>query len=390
MDKMKLIISLLILALGVGGFAAWTFYTEKQSLKSERDSLSAELKQKKEDYSNLNDSYSSLNTEKQELERRLSSISDQLSVVERERDGLASKYKEASLQNDLLAEKVEELMAKPKISVESMTPSGQASIASEEYWADFVKAKAQLESELEGLKEKLAEQTDGSVELEKKNKEIAIKIDEITKERDRLEEEIRFKERTIGIMSKDLVNEREARQNALEELKVLRSENLKMKRESVLVNKEKSTLQNDFNEVLKKKQVLESKISEIENVVREKTLAFDSLQDHLQRAIKTGKQVTSAETASVELPPIVVKPDTSGIEGLRGEVIAVNPQEKFVIVDIGESQGVRPGIILRVLRGSKDIGSVEVIETRREISAADIKELSTGLLIQEGDVVVSK
>ena len=86
----------------------------------------------------------------------------------------------------------------------------------------------------------------------------------------------------------------------------------------------------------------------------------------------------------------MVKPEAPGLKGLRGEVIAVNKEEKFVVVDIGEASGVRPGTLLKVMRGDSEIATLEVIETRREISAADVKEVAGGVTLREGDIVISR
>ena len=75
---------------------------------------------------------------------------------------------------------------------------------------------------------------------------------------------------------------------------------------------------------------------------------------------------------------------------MRGEVIAANHEENFVIIDLGKISGIEPGMQLKVVRGSKDIGLIEVIEVRKEISAADIKKSLDVTKIQEGDVVVNK
>ncbi|MCM8787714.1 MAG: hypothetical protein NC935_06665, partial [Candidatus Omnitrophica bacterium] len=193
------------------------------------------------------------------------------------------------------------------------------------------------------------------------------------------------------IMSRDLVSEREGRKLAIEELNKLRSENVSLKRELILANNEKMQLQNNIKETLEKKDQLEKRISEIDRVLREKSITLEELQDQMRAAVKGGKAVISKESASVELPPIVVKPTISGgVKNLRGEVIAVNEEEKFIIIGLGESSGLRPGNQLAVLRGDKEIATVEVIETRKEISAADIKEVVSGFTIQKGDTVVSK
>ncbi len=57
---------------------------------------------------------------------------------------------------------------------------------------------------------------------------------------------------------------------------------------------------------------------------------------------------------------------------------------------MGEASGLRPGALLRIMRGDKKVGSVEVIEMRKEISAADIKEIVDGYVIQEGDIAMAQ
>jgi chromosome segregation ATPase len=233
------------------------------------------------------------------------------------------------------------------------------------------------------------EAKDKIIEMDEKNKELSMKVDELEKEKKRLEQEIAFKRRTIDIMSRDLVKERETRKDMFKELDKLRSDNVELKRELLMVNKEKARLQNELKEILEKKENLEAKISGIENVLKEKSLAFEELQEQLVQAVKEGKKAVPKEPASVQLPPIVVKPQVQAKE-VKGEIIAVNKEENFVIIDKGEVDGIRPGAQLKVKRQDKIIGTIEVIETRREISAADIKEVVSGFAIQEGDIVIGK
>jgi len=273
-------------------------------------------------------------------------------------------------------------------SISSSTFSGTG--ISEDHWADFVKKKAALEAKVGDLNRSLLDARTQISSLDKDNKELSIKIDQLNKTKERLGEEVRFKERTLRVLSMDLVSEREERASAVTELRKLRSENVSLKREIVLANKEKMKLQSTLRTALDKKESLESRITDAENVLREKSLAFGELQDQLEQAIAGGKRVIASESASVQLPPIIVKPESPGLRGLRGEVIAVNKEEKFVVVDIGEASGLRPGTFLKVMRGDREIATLEVIETRREISAADIKEVTGGITLQEGDIVISR
>ena len=226
--------------------------------------------------------------------------------------------------------------------------------------------------------------------MDKGNRELSIQIDQLSKEKERLLEAIKFKERTLRIMSMDLVSERESRGSAIDEVKKLRRENVDLKRELVMANRELIKLHESFKEVVYKRDELEDKITDAGNILKEKSMAFEELQEQLEQVIEGGKKIISGGSASVELPPIVVKPSAPGLKELRGEIIAVNHEEKFVVVDIGESSGLRPGVLLKIMRGSKEIGAVEVIETRKEISAADIKEVVSGYTIQEGDITITQ
>ncbi|MCF7907952.1 MAG: hypothetical protein K9L86_03650 [Candidatus Omnitrophica bacterium] len=394
MDKSKIIpIILLIFILGIG-FIAYTFYQQSQELGKKNQDLTKEnsaLIQEKED---LKEQYNTQRERNNALEERQSAMNAELSRLENERDSFQTKLAEVTQERDLLVEK---LSSKPtqssssSSSVQSFSPStvsgGQLS---EDHWADFVKEKASLEAKVGTLNKVLLDAKSKISELDKDNKELSIKIDQLNKTRERLDEEVRFKERTLRVLSMDLVSEREERASAVTELRKLRSENISLKREIVLSNKEKMNLQSTLRGALDRKESLESRISDAENVLKEKSLAFGELQEQLEHAIIGSKRITASESASVQLPPIVVKPEAPGLRGLRGEVIAVNKEEKFIVVDIGEASGLRPGALLKVMRGDREIATLEVIETRREISAADIKEVVGGTTIQEGDIVISR
>lgn len=393
MNLSKIIpIILLIFMLGIGGIA-WTFYQQNQQLAKVNSDLKKENTSLIQDNEDLRDQYNSERDKKNSLEERLSAVNSELSRLESERDKFRIKLSEVTQERDLLVEKLSSKQpVQSQVSVsESMSSSSFLETGiSEDHWADFVKKKAALEAKVDVLNKTLLDAKIQISSLDKDNKELSIKIDQLNKTKERLGEEVRFKERTLRVLSMDLVSEREERASAVTELRKLRSENVSLKREMVLANKEKMRLQTTLKTALDKKENLENRITDAENVLREKSLAFGELQDRLEQAIAGGKRVIASESASVQLPPIVVKPESPGLRGLRGEIIAVNKEEKFVVVDIGEASGLRPGTLLKVMRGDREISSLEVIETRREISAADIKEVVGGVTLQEGDIVISR
>ncbi len=380
---------LLVIILAIGGMA-FTFYQQNDKLKNDNADLAVQNE-------TLSEEKNKLKYAQTKLDRQLKDAKQQLSAIQTERDELKQKaandlrmVEELKAERDKLVERLKSGAVTQQVAVsESRIPVEVGDIP-EDHWADFVKKKASLEAQVDTLNEHLLEAKNKIAGLDTGNKELSIKIDQLKKDTWRLAEEIKFKERTLRVMSMDLVSEREERSSAVKELSKLRNENVSLKRELVLANKEQMKLQDTLKVTMDKKHSLEARMSDAENVLKEKSLAFSELQNDLKQAISGGKRITASETASVELPPIIVKPSAPGLRGLRGEIIAVNREEKFIVIDLGESSGLRPGVLLKAMRGDREIATVEVIETRKEISAADIKEMVGGFNIQEGDLVISR
>ena len=389
MDKSKIIPIILLVIVLVVGYVAFTFFQENEVLKQTNSKLENDKKQLSSNLNSLQGRYNSLKSDRDSLARKAEQVQAELSRLQSERQSLQARYDKIAREKEAL---VEQLAARKQNVVEVRDsredlPTG----TSEQYWMDFVRKKADLESQVSLLKNQLLETKNRLAGLNKNNKELSIKIDELTKAKETLEREIAFKERAMSIMSKDLVSEREARRKLSQDLEKMRADNVGLKRELVITNKEKMQLQDNLKNTVQSKEVLARKVSEIRSILKEKSIALEELEEQLNRAIKGGSSaVVTRDAVSVELPPIVVKPGAAGISGLRGEVVAVNAEERFVILDIGESQGVRPGFQFSVMRGDRPIGIVEVVETRKEISAADVKELFSGFVVKEGDIIISR
>ncbi|HJO10238.1 MAG TPA: hypothetical protein QGH16_10315, partial [Verrucomicrobiota bacterium] len=73
---------------------------------------------------------------------------------------------------------------------------------------------------------------------------------------------------------------------------------------------------------------------------------------------------------------------------LHGKVTAVDAQFDFVVLDIGESQGVREHGELLVSRGEKLIGKIRVLDVKKDHSIANILPNWKQGEIQTGDFVI--
>jgi len=76
--------------------------------------------------------------------------------------------------------------------------------------------------------------------------------------------------------------------------------------------------------------------------------------------------------------------------GLEGKVLAVNPNWNFVVLSIGDRQGVVAGSSLIVKRGGSLVAKLRVTSVEPSTSIADIQagSISKGSTVQPGDVVI--
>ena len=75
-------------------------------------------------------------------------------------------------------------------------------------------------------------------------------------------------------------------------------------------------------------------------------------------------------------------------QNLHGTVTAVDAQFDFVVLDIGESQGVREHGELLVSRGEKLIGKVRILDVKKDHSIANILPGWKQEEIQTGDLII--
>jgi hypothetical protein len=133
----------------------------------------------------------------------------------------------------------------------------------------------------------------------------------------------------------------------------------------------KLALEQRLAELEKTRQVLEGAVAGARQVARKTKPASIQLSPIV---VKAEQQVPAETFEAAKLSrPEVLEEETFE---LRGRVITVNSRHKFVVVDIGRDDGVKKGMNFAVYRKGKEVGKIEVIETRKNIAACDIKEMS--------------
>ena len=98
---------------------------------------------------------------------------------------------------------------KPEIATQRMAPKalpsmGPAQDGNEEYWASVLREKAELEIELNKLKDDLSSSSVDVVDVSKENNELLAQLDILKHEKEDIEREILYKEYLINNLSLEL------------------------------------------------------------------------------------------------------------------------------------------------------------------------------------------
>ena len=85
------------------------------------------------------------------------------------------------------------------------------------------------------------------------------------------------------------------------------------------------------------------------------------------------RRTNELATRASRTPPPSAQPSL-----MDGSVISVKDEWSFVVGNIGEKQGVKIGMPMRVMRGDKKIATLRVVDVRQRICGAVIQEMDSG------------
>lgn len=199
---------------------------------------------------------------------------------------------------------------------------------------DTRSAKERLEGDLTRTKDELAQNLQ-QLEEERKAKDVLVKsVDERQREIDRL----------------------------AKEMEQFRAERLSLTQQVAQLQQERDSLQGKVGELEQAKTELDTKVTELSQ--------HPSVE--LDRVVISG---SGSPTASF-----------SGTE-LRGQVLVVNRDYDFIVMNLGRNHGLNIGQEFQVIRGSDVLARVKVEKVYDELSAAAILPNSDKDAIREGDAV---
>jgi hypothetical protein len=239
---------------------------------------------------------------------------------------------------------------------------------------------------VENFKEQLNQTKLLITELKRDKSNLELEISNIKQDREDLSRRLDYNGKLLDSLSAELVREKNDKTKILEELKNIRSEYLVRTRQLKVLTDEKVALDNKLQQTEQSRAELQKRLNDTSVLLEKQTLeSADGRQ--AMGAFSEGKEEIKAARGSVELPPIVVRSEESEVADYipaapsEGKVLAVNRDHNFIVVDLGEVQGIVKGKIFSVMRDGKKIATVEVIQTRKDVSACDIRQQDTAIKV---------
>ncbi|MDD5432726.1 MAG: hypothetical protein PHO70_07075 [Candidatus Omnitrophica bacterium] len=358
--------------------------TSKQQIIQQKDELEKNLASKEEQLTGL--------------ENKLRKAENESTAIKGDLNKALEDRQELEKQLEMLAKAKDELMLKLKErQAQQIQEVSQIPVTSDAYWAGILKNKTDLEFQLSNIRNELKTMQINNEQLLREKTSMDLDLNTLKREKEDLSRQLDYNQKIMDSISQELVRERNDKIQIQSTFKSLRNENTILSRQLKSLNSRKITLERKVQTLQEDKAGIERRLNEMETMLTDRLSQVNDLKDEID-AIRNNKLASSPKPAAdkdenVELSPIVVRPysdksssshqDTSVI----GRVLAVNRDNKFVVVDLGEEAGARAGDTFYVYRQDERIGTIEVIKTSKSVSACDIKKERKDMPIKKDDTI---
>lgn len=338
----------------------------KQALERERDDL------KKENIA-LNSQLDKFQGNLRGYENKIGALNKQLEDLGREKDDLNKKYELANKAKEELADKLKSVSAQRPAASQEL-PAG-----TDAYWANIVKQKTDLEIQLESLRRELKTMQINNEQLQRDKGALELDINNFRHETEDLKRQLDYNKKLMDSLAQDLVREKNDKIQIQDSFRSVKNENTILTRQLKSLNSKKANLERKLQDFNDDKAALQRRIDELEVVFKEKVNQANNLDSQMDAVNSAENIEMPIKKESVVLPPIIVRPSNDASvqdnsSGLEGKIKALNRENNFVVIDLGEDNEIKIGDSFRVFREDKHIADIVVIQTRRGISACDIKK----------------
>lgn len=392
MDKtLRSILWILIGLVVLSSFSTAWFFLSKEKLYNEYTNLEELFKATMD---KLNTEFTLATREKTELKSKFQSIEKRFNTLEASHAGLRSEHEIAVSERDGLKRDLASVK-KGKAFLEKRLRE----MESDMFVANLLKQKVGLEVEIERLKNDMDPKNQEISRLKAESVGKDLMLVKLQEEKNLVEQRLKDSEQVAQIISNDFLKEKDINKDDKRMSEKIAMENNALKSK---ISKFEE-IAKEYNSLLAEKENMKARLARLESDVEYKNQEINKFKIAFQENAVKSQEVRAEAYHSpeeVDLPPIraqkTARLTTPSLEWmaekleLKGRIVTVNKEHNFVVIDLGKQDGIDIGNRFNVYRGETFLGSVEIIQTRDRIAAANIKDLKEGLSIEINDTVVKR
>ncbi|MEA3328407.1 MAG: hypothetical protein U9Q08_01510 [Candidatus Omnitrophota bacterium] len=343
---------------------------------------------------------------------KLQETAERFEQANRQYSELEQRHKMLVSEKDKLNTELTNL-AKEKMALEGKTERMKSDL----FFGRVLKERASLRLQVTRLEQKFCQQELETKKLTAEKADLKADLRTVVGERRETEEKAEEMLEVSDILGQELAREKKNRLKVVEKLDREKAENKYLQNRMNDLTRQNAGLERRLtltdNRLAKKeadKSRLADKIAELNSSLKEKldeieglrlvlgslenrvAILDDKLKQNKAANVRLTKKSAGVDVSEniVELSPIIIKAalssgsaesesaDSTGVEANfpQGRVLTVNKEYEFVVIDLGQKDGVEAGMPMTVYRSGREIGKLEILEVHSRISAADIKPVS--------------
>ncbi len=226
-------------------------------------------------------------------------------------------------------------------------------------------------------------------------------LDQITAQKIRLETDLTEAQKQAFVLEQKNKEADEKINSLLDDLELekglreeVKKENQELKASLEQEAKVKDELNSELDISQRRVQELEGQLAQEVSRRQEIENLSSQLQEHIKEleSARAAGNVSTPQAEQVQLEPIVVAPSAPPVPvtGKEGKILTVDKDNDFIIVNLGERDGVAEGALMSIYKGDEYLGDVKVSRVQPAMSAADFVPPLSSQNISKSDRVVRK
>ncbi|OGX39300.1 MAG: hypothetical protein A3C53_02105 [Omnitrophica WOR_2 bacterium RIFCSPHIGHO2_02_FULL_68_15] len=218
---------------------------------------------------------------------------------------------------------------------------------------------------------------------ESENSDLKSRIETVQQAKARLEEDLTGAQRSFAESQEELANSLQAQETLTRSIEDREREITRLTKDLDQAKSESSKVSSQIGKLQSERDEAKRQVAELErakNDLEAKLMATDPSTVELDRVLVSGG-ASGTEAGGGMVMPISATPSAAG------QVVVINREYDFVVMNLGKNHGVAVGQEFQIARGNEVLGRVKVEKVYDELSAAAILPDSKKSSIREGDTV---